>query len=56
MISAEPREPYNVVATRGGVATGADHNTQHGKPQVRPTARKKTSLDVQQEKEVLLMV
>ena len=28
--SIEPREPHIFVVTRGGVATGVDHNTQHG--------------------------
>ena len=54
MIYAEPRQPNLGVVTRGGSLTGADQNTLSGQPQVRPAAQKKSLLDVQQEKEVLL--
>ena len=52
MIYAEPR----VVIMRGGAATGVDHNTQQGQPQVRPVTQKKALLDVQNYKEVFLKV
>ena len=56
MIYVKLREPHIVVVTRGGAATGADHNTQQGQPQVRPTTQKKAPLYVQKEKEVFLDV
>ena len=56
MISAESREPNIGFFTRGGVAMGANKNTQQGQPQVQPTAKKKSPLDVQKEKEFFLDV
>ena len=56
MISVKLREPHIAIVTRGGDATGADQNIQQARLQVRPAAQKKASLDVQNEKEVLLDV
>ena len=56
MISIEPREINIVPLTRGGVVTGANQDTQHGKLQVGSMAQNKVPFDVQKEMEVFLDV
>ena len=57
MIVAEPQEPNVVVVMRGG----ADQTTQtdsvtHAQPQVRPAAKKKVQIDVQEQKRIFMDV
>ena len=54
MIYVEMREPNIVVVTRGGAATGANQDTHHDQPQVRPATQNKVEFTVQREKEVFL--
>ena len=61
MIVTEPWEPNAVVVTRGGATTGADQATQtdpvmHVQPQVRPAAKKKAPIDIQEQKCIFMDV